>query len=146
MNWGHKILIAFILFGTLIITLVVISVRTDFHLVSADYYQQELDFETQLIQTRNTQALITQPEMAYSKENRQLQLIFPEEVSRLLKEGRVSFFRPSDADIDFETKLTLDASGQQKVDLSNHKKGLWRIELTWSDQLKEYYMEKKIYL
>ena len=139
-------MIAFILFGAFIITLVVVCVREDFYLVSSDYYQQELDYETQIIQAKNAQALVTQPELIYLADIRQLELNFPTELSRSLVEGEVFFYRPSNANQDFKTKLALDPNGRQKVDLTSREKGLWTVKLSWKDRQKEYYLERKIYL
>lgn len=146
MNWGHKIVIAFILFGALIITLVVVSVRTDFHLVSADYYQRTLEFESHMSKAKNAQELSVQPELLYSSNPRKLELVFSKEVSQSIKEGNVTFFRPSNGNMDFNTELMLDINGRQTVDLVGRREGLWKVKLSWKDSQKEYYMEQRIYL
>jgi len=146
MHWGHKITISFILFGAFIITLVVVCVRTDFYLVAPDYYQQTLDYETHITQAKNAQALVIQPELIYTAATRQLELVFPTDVSSSMVEGEVVFFRPSNANQDFEARLILDADGRQTVDLTSRQKGLWKVELSWKDSKKEYYMEQKIFL
>ncbi len=146
MNWGHKIIIAFILFGTFIVTLVVVCVREDFQLVSSDYYQQTLDFENQIIRAKNAQDLAIQPELIYSKSPRQLELVFTLEVSESINEGDVTFFRPSNAAMDFNTQLTLDNNGRQTVDLTDHVGGLWKVKLSWRDSEQAYYIEQKIFL
>ena len=146
MNWGHKIVIAFVLFGVFIITLVVICVREDFQLVSADYYQQELNFQEQIVQTQNVQDLEVKPELDYSEATRELKLIFPTALSQAIVEGEIKFFRPSNANQDFTTVLVLNREGKQTVDVNDHQRGLWMIKLSWTDDQKDYYMEEKIYL
>lgn len=144
MNWGHKIILAFILFGVFIITLVVVCVRQDFHLVSQDYYQKELDYETEIIQTRNAMALPEQPQLILNDIPRQLDLVFPNGLHQGLLDGHVLFFRPSDAHQDFRKPIILDVTGRQAFDITGMEKGMWRIELSWRDGQRRYFLEKKI--
>ena len=48
MNFGSWITVAFVLFAGLIISLVVVCVRQDVSLVSADYYQQEIKYQSRI--------------------------------------------------------------------------------------------------
>ena len=68
--------------------------RADFQLVSDDYYQQELNFQEQINQAQNVQALKVKPELDYSAATRELELIFPTILSQSILEGEVTFFRP----------------------------------------------------
>ena len=54
MNWGHKIVMTFIVFAAIIISMVVISMRQDVSLVAADYYKQELAYTEQMNKLENT--------------------------------------------------------------------------------------------
>ena len=42
MNWGHKIIIVFVVFAAGILTLVTKSMRTRVDMVTPDYYGEEL--------------------------------------------------------------------------------------------------------
>ena len=146
MNWGHKIIIAFVLFGVFIITLVTICVRSDFYLVSPDYYQQELDYENRIIQTQNVMQLNEKPELQYVSDSRVLNIVFPKGLGNEMQRGEIYFFRPSNAGSDFSSPLKLDLNGSQTINLNSRPKGLWKIELRWKDGQKDYYMSEKIYL
>ena len=46
MNWGKSIVLAFVLFAVFIGVLVAVCVREDISLVSRNYYNEELDYQT----------------------------------------------------------------------------------------------------
>ena len=63
MNWGKGITIALVLFIGFIVTLGTILMRQNVELVAEDYYQQEMDYETQISAESNAKKLETQLEI-----------------------------------------------------------------------------------
>lgn len=61
MNWGKGITIALILFIGFIVTLGTILMRQDVDLVAEDYYQQEINYETQIRAESNAKKLDKKP-------------------------------------------------------------------------------------
>ena len=53
-HWGTGILIAIILFIGLMITLVFLSSRQEFHLVEKDYYPKALEYQQQIDKEQNS--------------------------------------------------------------------------------------------
>ena len=61
MNWGKGIAIALVAFIGFIVTLGVILMRQNVDLVAEDYYQQEIDYETQISAESNAKKLEEKP-------------------------------------------------------------------------------------
>ena len=142
MNWGARIVVSFIVFAAIIISMVVISMNQDINLVAEDYYKQEIEYEDQIQRIRNTQALQDSPEINLVRANPSVVIQFPKNLSENIKEGYVHLFRPSDSNLDKKYYLKLDETGSQQISLAGYSKGLWKVKLYWEDQDLEYYLEK----
>lgn len=142
MNWGKWIIVSFVLFAIFIGTLVVVCVRQDISLVATDYYKQELEYQNQIDRNRNTQALSIKPNIHIVKSALQISY---KELSRLQK-GELKLFRPSNeaSDLIFELKPTSDSV--LIFDVQNREKGMYKAQMKWSMDEKEYYLEETIYL
>lgn len=64
MNWGKGITVALTLFIGFIVTLGVILMRQNVDLVADDYYQQEINYETQISAESNARKLEVLPTFA----------------------------------------------------------------------------------
>jgi nitrogen fixation protein FixH len=58
--------------------------------------------------------------------------------------GTVSFYRPSDAELDSKVKLGLDAVGRQSVSVRELRAGLWKVRVEWNAAGQDYFFEKPI--
>ena len=143
MNWGKGIILSFVVFVGVIFTMVYISVNTEFSLVAKNYYEQEIDFEDQLDRIRNFNALDKQPEFNFDRSKQLISLGFDEEIATAIQEGKVKFFRASNARYDKEYTLELDEANSFTIDSKTLLTGAWTIQLLWSDGAKEYYKEIK---
>ncbi len=139
MNWGHKIVITFIVFAGIIITMVVISMRQDVSLVAPDYYKQEIAYSEQMNKLENTNDLgDNAPKIEYIHSSKQILIS-----SKLMLNGELHLYRPSDASQDVKVKLSLEGS-PKTIDASNMISGLWKVKLSWANEGKSYFTEKNI--
>lgn len=139
-NWGTKIMLAFICFAGLIATMITICIKQDISLVAKDYYTQEIAYQDQIDRIKNAQALgDRQPDIAY--ENGELAITVPH--GKVIT-GEVHFFRPSNAALDKKYVLKVNARGHQAFDMSGFQKGLWKIKINWQEGGVEYYKEKTV--
>jgi nitrogen fixation protein FixH len=139
MNWGWKITIVMGIYMTGIISVVWYAVSMDVNLVAEDYYQQELDYEAQILRLRNTEALIKKPTFSLTPDKNYVILTFPKELSPL--EGGITFYRPSDFTQDRKFKLDLDGVNQQGFVTNSFLPGLWKAKLTWQEGDKSFFQE-----
>lgn len=143
MNWGKGIILSFVVFIGVIFTMVYISVNTEFSLVADNYYEQEIDYESQLQRIRNFNELEVKPTFDFDRNGHVITLQFNEEIANAINKGEVVFFRSSGAKYDKEFELNVDDSGAFKVDTKSFLKGAWTLKLKWSDDSTEYYKEIK---
>lgn len=136
MNWGKGIFIFYSLFVIAILWVVVFSFSVDVNLVSNDYYQQEIAYESQIERIKNTDTLAEKPTIVLKSNF--VELTFP---ANLKPKGTILFFRPSDSSQDRRIAIALGANGKQQVDFSTQEGGKWIAKLTWSQDEKEYYQE-----
>ena len=141
MNWGRGIVLAFVVFVAVLVTMVTISMNQDISLVAEDYYKQEITYQDQINRLSNFNNLDNKPFV--KKESSSVLLVtFPEGLLKNVKEGNVVLFRPSMAKLDKKWKLNPNSNGLQRIPLDNLKAGKWKVKLFWTDyKEKEYYQE-----
>lgn len=132
------------LFIGVLFTLVYISVNTEFSLVADNYYEQEIDYGSQLQRIKNYNALEQQPVFSFDRNAHVISLDFSEELVQAMASGEVVFFRSSGAKFDKNYELKLNEDSQFEVDTKSFIKGAWTLKLKWSDKsAREYYKEIK---
>lgn len=139
MNWGSGIVLTLVGFIAVMATMVVICVKQDdIHLVTQDYYEQEIKYQEQIDRMINANAIASDA-LEYDGQLKSLLLKLPEG-----SKGTLHLFRPSDARLDQKISFDMINSAVNSVDVKSLKAGYWRVKLTWSEGEKEYYLEKKI--
>jgi nitrogen fixation protein FixH len=119
------------------------SLRQRDDLVSADYYEREVRYQTHLdavqrSQIWNTNSLVTIDLAAQTVVIRVPQAVAPGGT------GRVHFYRPADARLDWESPLNLDAAGAQSFGLQRLRDGLWKVRVHWRVQEQDYYFDQTV--
>lgn len=143
MNWGNWIVVAFVLFGVFIATLVVVCARQDISLVTKDYYKEELVYQDQIERINNTTRLELKPVISVVQE-KYLQVDFYKPVQ--IESGVINLFCPSNAEQDRKFELRVTGGSRQLFDLDEVKKGMYRAKMMWKMNGKEFYVEEIIYI
>jgi len=136
MNWGNKVVLSFIAFVIIIVTMVVVSMKQDIFLVSEDYYDKEVKYQSQIDKMKlasSERATVT-----ISKDSDKVQFDF----SDVPEKGEILFFRPSDATKDFKVEVMKEK--RQSLLKDNLGKGYWKMKISWSANGNDYYTEKSI--
>lgn len=139
MNWGHKIIIVFVLFAAGILTLVTKSMRTRIDMVTPDYYAEELKYQ-QVIDGRREALNLSAP-VSINQSDESIGLLFPSEMHGVSLKGNVLFYRASDSRQDITVPLQPDESGLLLVNKNRFSKGNYRVQLQWEARGKTYYQE-----
>jgi hypothetical protein len=142
--WPLGITLAFVLFALGIATMVVIACTHKVDLIRADYYDQEIKYQTQLDRLNRTAKLSDAVKIAYDNSTRLLTISLPPTHAGPDTVGRVEFYRPSAANLDRQLKLALDAKGVQTVDAAALIPGLWKVRVQWTFRNEEYFADQKI--
>ncbi|GAA4356517.1 hypothetical protein GCM10023185_20360 [Hymenobacter saemangeumensis] len=142
--WPYAIIATFVLFAAYIGYMVQQAMRSSVDLVSADYYQQELQHQQRMSALARTAALPAPVEVSHKAEAKELALQLPVTLAAQLSSGKVQFFRPSDKALDFSVPLQPNAQGQQRLSTARLKAGLWRVRLDFEAAGQAYFVEKEI--
>lgn len=143
MNWGKAIVVVLILFALLILQFVYRAFQSEVNLVAADYYKQELAYDSHYEKLKNTQLMKSNLNVEFDTLKHTLGFFFPTPVSK----GSIHFYRPSDSKIDVKVPIGPFPGGKKEVDLSELKRGIWTVKVEWLDSLqKPYFFEHHVYI
>lgn len=143
MNWGKRIVVAFILFAAFLAVMITIMMKQDIGLVSKNYYAEDLAFQEQFERKQNTEQLEFKPEITI-EQKQYLKVYFPS-VSYVEK-GEIKLFRPSSDKLDQQIQLNASADSVQIFPLQLLEPGAYRVKMKWTMEGKEYYLEKVIFI
>ncbi|MBC9931609.1 FixH family protein [Chitinophaga qingshengii] len=144
MNWGHKIIIVFVVFAAGILTLVTKSMRTKIDMVTKDYYAEELKYQ-QVIDGKKNAHSLSAPVMI-SQQSEGIAVTFPQELHGTSVTGKIKFYRPSDAAMDVEMPLHLSSDGILVINRQLFHKGSYLVKLQWENQGKPFYQEESLHI
>lgn len=143
MNWGKSIVLAFVLFGAFIATLVTICMQQDVSLVTKDYYREELAYQRQIDRMAQTATLSEKPVIQLEGPN--LLKVSYREFSKVRK-GALELFRPSDPALDKHFVLPKTSEPSLYFSTEGLEKGMYRARLRWSMNGREFFLEEVIRL
>ena len=144
MNWGYRIIIAYLLFVGILGVLAFKSFRSKVNLVAPDYYKQELAYQQQIDKIMNAAALEHPLIIELLAEHRSLIIRFPS--SQVGLQGKVTLYRPSNSDLDRTWKLQPDHENRQFISLKDMAEGLWKVKVEWEANGTSFYQQKNIYV
>ncbi|MCX8089317.1 MAG: FixH family protein [Verrucomicrobiae bacterium] len=144
--WPLGLILAFALFiaGTAALIAIAASQRSD--LVTPDYYEQELRYQTRLDALNRTAPYAGRICVELDAAGQQLQITLPRETLGPDTAGRIELYRPSAAPLDRAWPLQPDADGAQTFDVSGLEPGLWKVRLHWRTAGQDYFLERNLVL
>jgi hypothetical protein len=137
-SWGKRIAILYVGFVAIIVTLVVGSMRQDFDLVSKDYYEQEIAYQSTLDAGKN-QAALSGPIML-SIAGEQVTLKFPAEFSGRLVNADLHFYSPVRSSQDKKCRLRTE-NGVLSIPINELVASKYRVKISWDSEGTKYYQE-----
>lgn len=141
MNWGKSIVLVFVGFALFIGTLVTVCMKQEMSLVSADYYQQELDYQNQIDRIENTSALKVRPSITIAHDS--LKLVYNN--LNLVTSGTLKLTRASSARHDVSFAISRGENTDKiTFPLSNLPRGRYKGSFEWVMDGKEYYVDQPI--
>jgi hypothetical protein len=110
--------------------------------VANDYYKQELDYQKQIDRDKNAQSLLVKPEISIDRNS--LKISFKD--FNKIQQGAVKLFRPSNAASDILFQLKPSEDTVQSFDIQFKERGMYKAQMSWLMEGKEYYIEQTVYL
>lgn len=141
-NWGTKIALSFVLFGVFILYMVVQAFREDFDLVTENYYQEELQYQTRIQEKANL--LQSGDEIAIEPGQDDVIFRFPESFRNA--KGTIYFYHPSKKLFDKTFQVVLNDQNQQSINRDELVRGRYKVKVSWQVGGLSYFQEKELYL
>ncbi len=144
-NWGTAMVIAMVLFMAFILQFVYRSIAVDkyeHHLVSEDYYKDELYYQQEIDKMNNASKLTQNVKVDRVGEG--MLVSFPDEMNFNKITGIVYFQRPSDERLDFKKEISLS----DHIMLIKDDKlinGKWKVKIDWKYGDDEYLFKEAIF-
>ncbi len=141
--WPIAITGFFIVAIIFIATFIAFAVRQREDLVSADYYEREVRYQSQLDSMNRSQSLAAQSVVTFEPALQTIVITLPVAQTQGAT-GNIHLYRPSDARLDRELPLTLNAAGVQHLDTKALSDGLWKVRVKWNANGQEYYLDQPV--
>ncbi|TNE53340.1 MAG: hypothetical protein EP338_12455 [Bacteroidetes bacterium] len=140
MNWGKGIILAMGLFISFIVVLIVIFFSNRIDLVSENYYEQEISYESEILARQNWQQ--SQSEVAFELGEEHLSVKLPEIEG--VTSYKLELYRPNDIEKDLlfeinDTKTFL-------IDRKQLEPGQYEYKIRAAGNGKEYLNSGKYYV
>jgi hypothetical protein len=142
--WPLGIIVTFVLFITGTVGLIVMACSQRADLVSADYYEKELNFQGQIDRVERTRRAASQASVAYDVAGNCITISLPGNRAQLEVTGRIELYRPSASGMDRTVKLEPDANGVQRLDATGLAPGLWKVRVSWTVEHQDYFLDQKV--
>lgn len=140
MNWGNKLLMAFLAFGLMIGYLVFRAVNTNFEIVEKDYYKKELRYQQVIDGNIRANGLASQIQINETGNDMSLQ--FPVELNDKLISGNILFYCSYDKSKDRKFEIQTNNIGLQTFSKEVIIPGNYIVKIDWTCDGKNYYSEK----
>lgn len=141
--WPIAITVFFVVAIIFIFTFIAFAVRQREDLVSTDYYDREVRYQSQLDTLNRSQGLALHTVVTFEPSLQTIMITLPSAQSRGAK-GSIHLYRPSDARLDRELPLALNADGVQRLDAKTLNDGLWKVRVKWSSDGKEFFIDQPV--
>jgi hypothetical protein len=140
--WPLGIFVTFGLFSAGMASVVVIAATHREHLVSDNYYEQELKFQGQIDSAARAQK--SGATIAYDSAGRSVVIALPAAQLAQKFSGVIELYRPSEPKLDRGFPLEPKADGAQTLNVSKLAAGLWLVRAKWNAAGEDYFLEQKI--
>ena len=141
-NWGTGIVIALVLFMIFILSFVYKTIAIDkyeHHLVSEDYYKDELYYQKEIDKLNNASKLAEN--ITISNSEKGITISFPQDKDFNKINGTIYFMRRSNIKLDFEKEIKLSDHFIIIPD-SLLVSGKWIIKIDWQYNDEEYLLKE----
>lgn len=141
-NWGTKITIAITLFVSMILGFVYVATQNRIILVEKDYYPKGLVYQSRIDDIKN--AVPFKDSMVFKQSKGQLFLIIP---NTSPDSGNITFYRANEEKV---LDIVQPLSAKVPIDVAfpkeHFKMGFYVLKISWWQNGKGYYIEKKVFL
>jgi nitrogen fixation protein FixH len=126
-----------------IATFIAWAVRQREDLVSADYYEREVRYQSQLDSLNRSQAIAATSVVTFEPAKQEIVITLPTGHAAAAS-GNIHLYRPSDARLDRAEALALNTAGIQRIDAHHLHNGLWKVRVKWKVAGQEFFLDQPV--
>ena len=141
--WPSAIIAFFVVFAAFLATFVIWAVGQKQDLVAENYYEQEVRYQEQLDRLNRTRTQAGQTAVTFDSARNCIVISLPAAQAQGAG-GRIHLYRPSNAKLDHEVPLVINAGGVQTLDTKAMAPGLWKVRIRWSVNGQEYSFDQAV--
>lgn len=142
--WPASIIATFAVFISGTIALVVIATRDRSDLVAADYYEQEIRFQSRLDQLQRTAPLAHQILAQHLPTPDHIEIAIPRSHAAAGATGDIRLYRPNLATADRSLPLATSPDGRQIIPAADLADGLWKVQIQWKAGADEFFADRPV--
>lgn len=144
-HWGWGIAMFYSFFVLAMLYFVLYSRNVDHTLEVENYYDYDIGYEKLIGEKlRNSASLKVPVKIEYIEDLKNITIVFPSDFKNI--SGNVKFYRPNNKKLDQEIVIKADTSNIQVVDVKDFVPGVWKINVEWKNDGKEYLDVNNFYL
>lgn len=143
-NWWPVAITSFFVAAIIfILSFIVWSIRQREDLVSNDYYEREVRYQSQLDSMNRSQGVAARTVVTFEPTQQTIVITLPE-AQKTGMTGSIHLYRPSDARLDRELPLALSTDGTQRLDAKSLPDGLWKVRVKWNVGGQDYFLDQPV--
>ncbi len=146
MNWGYRIFLVYSTFVVGMVFMVYKCTQQNIDLVTDNYYNDEIKYQSRMNESMNSNDSKYHLSIALSENKRQIVILFPDSINNKEIDGVISFFKPDNAQLDFNVPISISNGNTQVISEDKMAKGLWKMKISWSIKGVNVYQEEKVTL
>jgi len=138
-NWGHGIIVFFVIFFTWIISFVIFTLGENNDLVTKDYYRQGAEYG--LVMKINKRSAVYRDSVSVVNMNDGAKVVLAASVAKISSDKIVYFYRPSSEEDDV-TLMLKQGKRELMVPEEKLKAGRYQVSVSWVSEGNKYKVSK----
>ena len=140
-NWPFWIIVAISLIVIFVVGNIIVFSTLKWDMVENNYYDKELKYQSHIDMVKRFNGL--KDSLRIIKSGKLLTFSFPKDFLGKSINGKINFYKPSGAEMDFSIPIDLNDSLKQFFNF-DRQLGLWIVKLDWKAGDSSYYFEQEI--
>ncbi len=145
MSWGYKILVFYIIFIGMMLTMVYGTYQHSVNLVSKDYYEQELVYQDVIDGSKNYSNMSQRLDINLNENT--ISILWPQDIDiNLVRQVQVWLYNKADASGDIRFDIETLENSKIEIPLGEKQHGNYTLKIQWKIGETPYCLEKTLRL